>query len=483
MRLAIPDDWNNEDWSCFRVYWPNSIKWRSLLVGAIETYERGWTWDPNSGSILGAKAIGAAIWYRNIPLLTCEISGQPPEPEVVYIGGGLVVEENDMGQVVTDVTIEDGVLTVWFGPCCPKPLGTLLADGIAVPDLGDDPLVPPGQDIPAYIACGKATAAIEEIWKVADAAWETAFGEGPWEWPFALSQKCPELHGGLNNWLDAISLSILINATFVKEYVFQDQNKQQLTCELVNRLDNDDQGTTDDDFDWLKNKIHDQWGALEYLIDQFWMAVMDCIGSGDLRNISRLGATTDVECPCPEAALQFPTPPAGLIWYYEFDFRAATVHPSVDLIWDTTAYHAPGIGIWANCGPTNNDNHVYLTIEFDQINNGSTLTYVHVIFRVPNVSNNIFNTGNGNFVKIHNTSHLVLADLIAAMGDPALPGQYAFTRQVSDALSADDVRCEVDINGYHVTGGQLDDLVTNSYQIIGIAIGGTGPGPLSNPPA
>jgi hypothetical protein len=491
MRLPIPGDFTGA-WKCYTLYWPDSTLWLSILHGSLTEWHSGRIWDERTGSILGIQAVANEIWERNIPLVSCSDSLECPGCEDCSIRsratcGGLVVEgDGNMGQVVTDVTIEDGVLTVWFGPCCPKPLGAFLADGVAPPDLGDDPLVPPGGDIPTYLPCGKATAAVEEIWKVADGAWETAFGELPYEWPFAFSQIAPELHGGLNNWMDSISLAVAINSVWTKAYVFQDANKQELICKLVERLDDDDKGTTEDDFDWIKSRMKDWWSDAEYLIEQFWLSVMDAVGSGDLTNISRLGATTTADCGCPDlpgGSLLFSGYAPEAEWRYVWDLRQIATTPA-NMVIGSGNHWAEGIGLWDDLGATQNDNNPNLKINLDALGNGSTLTNVGLIFQTRgnedwnNPSNNCqWSVNNGGQVQ-----HINTADFDALTGaNPAQAGVWTLTKVVNNPLGATEDQFEIGLDAYH-SGAQLDDLVENSVVLIAVLAAGTGPGPLTTPP-
>lgn len=501
MQAPIPDDWLNDAWVCYAIQWPDSTKWLSILNGLLSNPRQGRFWNRQTGLITDAQIVGAEIWYRNNPLVACADSGECPS--VVYVpcatcgtgGGGSGsddLESDDMPclDISNLIKIENGHLWVKDSCCVWVDLGAI-TEATSVEPLPDDPLVPPGEDVPTYYACGKADAAVEMVWAVGSKMWDTGTLENPWEWPNKLRANFPELHGGVSAWVDGCMLSFLFNGDLAKSDVLYDSLKELLKCRLAARMDDDDQGLTDDDFKYLFELIQDQWNWSGGLDDiqklRWWIALGAVIGPGDLREISRLGATTDADCTCPDEVLgirdYFPDPPAGLAWYYEFDFRDATLHSSIDLTWDTTAYHEPGVGLWADCGPTNNDNHVYATMEWDQQNNGSTLTYLHLVIKIPSLASNIWHGANGNFVKVGSTSHLALADFQAVAGNPANAGTYTLTRQMSDALGADNVRLEMDINGYHDVGQQLDDLPANSFVIVGVAIGGSGPGPLSTPPA
>lgn len=120
MKVNIPSDWDGNEWTCVKLAWPNSAQWLSLLAGLVTSPTRGRWYNEQSGTIKDAQEIGLAILDRNLPFTLCNDAMPAPQTVVEYLrGAGIVImESDDMGQVVTDVTIENGVLKVWFGPCC-----------------------------------------------------------------------------------------------------------------------------------------------------------------------------------------------------------------------------------------------------------------------------------------------------------------------------------------------------------------------------
>jgi len=493
MLYNIPDDWNQQSWACYSLQWPNSTLWTALLYGAISDFKRGRVWDEKSGVIKDAQAVGLEIWLRNHPLTPCAESGECPESVYVHYGGGgdsydyLYDEDDDMSNCgpLPFETRADGL---YFWHCCEwvKIWPESGSGGLVTPDLGDDPLVPEGETPPTYYACGKATAAADLIFKVANAAWDTGTLQNPWEWPGALGSELPELHGGDINWIDACAWAIIANAGYSKSDVIPDTLYDLIKCRMAERFEDDDLGTTDDDYAYIFGLIQDQFPIAAdpgyAAVLKFWVAAYSTIGKGDLRNISRMGASTEGECTCPDEVLglrdYFPEPPAT-DWYYEFDLRH-TLHAALSIL---NGYFAEGIGIWGDCGPTNNDNTVRVKLALDQINNGSVVTYLHVIWENPGLQDDYNNTS-GCIFEIEDTDQLVYADFAAVTGDgPALGGTFTITRVINDPLGAAEDEVQFGINGYHVTGAQLPDLPANSFKLIGFAIGGSGPGPLASPPA
>ena len=121
----IPSDWDGESRVCIRIQWPDSPEWQRLLISLLYTLTRGREWDKNTGNIRDTQVVAWSIFDDNVPLRLCaeQDGGEvlPPPLTIEYRGGSLIVMgENEMGQVVTDVYIDSstGELVVEFGPCC-----------------------------------------------------------------------------------------------------------------------------------------------------------------------------------------------------------------------------------------------------------------------------------------------------------------------------------------------------------------------------
>lgn len=73
--MDIPDDWNGETWRGVCIQWPDSVKWRGLLLGQLSLWRRGRIWDARTGCIVDVQAIGNAIWETNWDLPPCSGGG------------------------------------------------------------------------------------------------------------------------------------------------------------------------------------------------------------------------------------------------------------------------------------------------------------------------------------------------------------------------------------------------------------------------
>jgi hypothetical protein len=79
--IAIPDDWDGVSWGAWCILWPNSTKWRGVLLGLLSLPARGRYWDGSTGVIIDAQSVGKAIWGANYPLGDCEGIECPPGPQ------------------------------------------------------------------------------------------------------------------------------------------------------------------------------------------------------------------------------------------------------------------------------------------------------------------------------------------------------------------------------------------------------------------
>jgi len=260
----IPSDWTpGQAWAGFCIQWPDSFEWKLMLRSLMYTLTRGREWDRDSGVIKDAQAIGWDIFERNHDLLVgCDISGQPSVvylDRVVYVGCNQESEDIDMANCgpIPFETREDGL---YYYHCCQWVKiwpGSSDSDGTIVPDLGDEPLVPPGGDPATYYACGKASAAVDLLFDVASTAWVTGTMENPQEYLHIFHTAFPQLHGGDIEWIDACVLAWQVNGLFSPETVYPDDLKALMKCRLSEQLEDDAAGMTDDDYKYLSGVMQD----------------------------------------------------------------------------------------------------------------------------------------------------------------------------------------------------------------------------------
>lgn len=316
MRVPFPTDWDSESYSCVQIDWPDSDQWRSILLGLITYPGRGAFWRSWPGEPDQPRLIGLDILTRNYPLRDCE--GEPiPEPEFpitfgIAEGGGLVVEVGEMGQVVTDVTLEDGVLYVWFGPCCKKALGELRTPT----GTGDNPWEPPDNgEPPTYSACGKAYAIVTYAKKLVDAIWD-ARDDAPWSMLGTITGRFPDVSFNKATLVQAILQAIAVDALYEVADVFDPSTLQEVQCKLYAMFDDDASGEEDHYGDILST-FFSSFGPL---IGTLYSLGLQATGDGDVADIIKMGAVdTAQSCECPEY-----WPPGDwpeYDWFHAFDFR------------------------------------------------------------------------------------------------------------------------------------------------------------------
>jgi hypothetical protein len=332
MKLPIPEDWDGVSWQCIEVQWPDSVQYRGLLLGVLSLLTRGRLWDESTGTIRDAQAVGWQIFNRNYPLTECTVcdsdngdngsvdNSSPYALGQIATGNPAALDEDEeMGQVVTDVQIIGGKIRVFFGPCCYRDLEGI---DLAV-DTGEeieDPYVPSdgSTDPNTYSACAKAWAIVDAIEAVLNAAYDVVGGSLlPWTWPGKVETA---VDMNLNDkWtvaliIDWMALGILITA----ENAFTQSDQEKSAQALVNVLGDDTAGIPDEaTYEAVKNAIHTRGLVYDGLI----MSAIAALGRSNLDRIAKMGAIADPSRTCEEPVdfgLQIPVPHD---WALLIDFR------------------------------------------------------------------------------------------------------------------------------------------------------------------
>lgn len=161
MLVPIPQDWDGETWQCVELHWPDSDEWLGLLQGVLTLLTRGRYWDEKTGIITDTQEIAWEIFNRSYPFVGCDGDEiEKPPDDILACYAGIVMEAYEMGQVVTDVTLENGVLYKWFGPCC-----KIAISEISAWDAPTSPGTPDPEEGTAW-ACNKARGMADEFGSV-----------------------------------------------------------------------------------------------------------------------------------------------------------------------------------------------------------------------------------------------------------------------------------------------------------------------------
>lgn len=328
MKVIIPDDWDGETWDCYKVRWPASARWLALLHGLLTTPTRGRWYEESTGSIKAAQLVGMQIFDNNIPLIPCEDcedeNGEDDQRdrliEAMQCAGIVIEGESNMGQVVTDVTVEDGYLKVWFGKCCVQsfPLTALQPGG----DVPTEDVPQPGDvDYPEYpetwdagTACSKATILADTLVAVVDELLDAAeVPETPTKALRLVKARVPGVNFGNLSIYTAYAAAGVVRAAGMASEAEDPQVLVDLYCKLAAAIAPGNQGVDtgaeyDDCTAAIKSVLGDHFnlytypttfGSIQTLYVNAWLA----IGKGDTQALTTNAFPTGAEdCDCDQYA-------------------------------------------------------------------------------------------------------------------------------------------------------------------------------------
>lgn len=342
-QLPIPQDWNETDWLCLQVQWPDSIEYRALLAGFLSYLTRGRAYDAGTGNIKAAQAIGWEIFDKNMPMIPCE--GTPPimpspgdEPcWRCYEEMNTDESEDDMGCYISDIKCENGQLWVYR---CGKWELVESCDTLTTPPPTDDddgvkePEAPTTEE---DWRCSKATIIVDAIFKVAQAELDHYNEVG-------LFVRSVESDSGINcNEWQLYNNQLFLLASLVVMEDFQEalsaEHKQDLICKLSQRLDGSNNDIGENQWSIIGKEILAEWIAspLEFT---FISGAKEAIGMQTMRSLTRTGVyLVSGNCCPPDSEL-----PADVEWSHAIDFSEETEHYD----WNfngTGVQHVHGTGV------------------------------------------------------------------------------------------------------------------------------------------
>jgi len=340
VKTLIPADWDGEDWRCVEIRWPDSTLWTAVLHGLLSMPMRGRFWHEKSGQIHNAQATGREIWEANTPLIACGSTDGDVRTTGEIYGGGIVIEGEDMGQVVTDVTFENGKLYVWFGKCC-KLLVTDLGDW--QPEIGIAPVTDNPDEEENDYACRKAYAMGHKFHLLWEALDNCEDGQpGGWD-------TCVEDYVGLS--LDGWRVGEYILAIKALDWVtdqvitaeITESERDMFICKMAAILDNSSTDLTEEEFEACAGALSEVWPTLFnpefYLIRDSWY---ELFGFENAQKVSRGSYIyLDADCSCPP---ETPEPPGEFDWLHSYNFRYSDLFGWTLLTGDQVA----GVGLKVN---------------------------------------------------------------------------------------------------------------------------------------
>jgi len=320
VKIPIPDDWDGERWRCVEVRWPDSPMWLAILHGLLSYPARGRLWDERSGIITDVQETGRQIWDKNTPLVRCASEGDPvarPRFDEIW-GGGLIVESGEsLGQVVTDVTVEDGVIYKWFGPCCKIAVGQIgdVGNLVAPAPVTENP------DPETFDwACAKAYAVGHKFYDFL-LSLEHIDESQPWNW----DEDLQDANGLLFDEWEVVNLMLeyfTIQTIFDNflDIEFTTVERDLVICKWAEMLDNSSNDLVYEDYKQMGGVMvgvfESTFGLEKAIVEHAWKV----FGATNTRKIGRTAVNyPDAKCPCPES--EGVEIPVEYDWIHYFDWR------------------------------------------------------------------------------------------------------------------------------------------------------------------
>lgn len=330
MTYSLPEVLEPDDFGCVKIYYPKHAGYLRAVLSAISYLQRWYAWerdDAHGGKTAAAKFREAYGLTVN-SILAGEGCDSVPDSEPIPICKieDLLIratgtpsaegDDDDMGQVVTDVTIENGKLVVWFGPCCSKILGdaTVLKDTTDLSEQLPEEYQP--ENYAGDISCQKAHAMTVHLWRMAELLCQTpTFDEG-------MGSDLKSAYADISfDQLDLIGayLGWVASEILFLGWSVNDTDFKTIRCKL-NAVFTDRWSITSDEFKAMKAVVD---GNLSLEKAAIFHGIIDAVGPGDWNKLALQAAMTaqSVDCLCPDQEFSpvydFPT---GTTWAYLFDF-------------------------------------------------------------------------------------------------------------------------------------------------------------------
>lgn len=114
MEVPIPDDWDGLSFCRWDVCWPDSLKWKAILYGLLETPNQGRFWDFKTGNFLSLRAQFREAYDYNFNLkeviMSCGDSGIAEA--INNIAVALTLQANntaEQNQILNNISLNNNV--------------------------------------------------------------------------------------------------------------------------------------------------------------------------------------------------------------------------------------------------------------------------------------------------------------------------------------------------------------------------------------
>jgi hypothetical protein len=307
MEIPVPNDWDGESWNCFQIEWPDSPEWHAILAGLVTAVQRGPFWRArNKTEVEAAKALGRAVVVRNLPFRDCVIcpdDGNDQGGKLAFGDagglGGCCIDCEELCEMgcITNLTIENGQLIAWYGPCCPVVVGDIGDVGLGDDPYNQNPDVPPTTE---FSACGKAAAIVAVVREIVDAIWDARDDIEPWHLYTIPAGRFPDISFNPYWLLQANLTALAVDALYEVADVFDQSTLDTIQCQLALLFDDDWKGLQEGDFLKVEATFINNFGLL---IGTLYRQAIDAMGDGDLDRYVKTGASdTSATCDCPPGA-------------------------------------------------------------------------------------------------------------------------------------------------------------------------------------
>lgn len=344
----LPDVIDPGEFECIRVWYPADPGYRRAVMGALAYLQHWFAWARDDEK----RGKDAAAVYREAFGLTVNdiLAGRgcgddsdngdlPSSPgltdeDLACLGGLIVLEsEDDMGQVVTDLKIEDGKLVVYYGPCCRVELGDWCCD-VSPNAPSDDDSIPVPDPPPTGYDCYKAHTVVTLIQSIAAACWDVTgvvnFVLTPLA-PGLVDNQFPafdldnwSLFGALQTYYLAKLAGIWVGGQAFSEW-YPETMWQRIICSAKAQM-SDAATFTQAEWDAIKAAIA-QHEVTDIFQKEALMRVYDSLGYDQAKMAAEQSYYGDApDCACPDAAFEdeYSTPNSSG-WYLSDPIDVYTV--------------------------------------------------------------------------------------------------------------------------------------------------------------
>jgi hypothetical protein len=302
-----------------------------IILGALEELKSpdAWKGEPETVA-LTLQQIGHFIGTWGTVFSECKGDIQTVY-ETVPAGGGIVIEDDDMGQVVTDVDASpDGKgLRIHYGYCCWKDidLSDLLAEITTPPPAGEDtPDMPTGYDEPT--ACDKVIRWTDLLFDIIGTLVSYACdAEYPGTAIHTIKNAWPTITFGEADLALAFAAATDICLNGVADETQDEVIRQRIRCTLAPYVSDGPQGITKAEYNDIQSAlsalVNGAFGVLSFPLAyagmrQIYITTARAIGAGDTEKWTmQCAPSVTYDCDCPGGSdLDAATDPDANGWYW-----------------------------------------------------------------------------------------------------------------------------------------------------------------------